>query len=75
MLKRINRGEFEGLSGPRTTALLIGPITECVSEVPITDSNSVFFGEAGRIKTRALQNALELIGDQKMATELQATRR
>lgn len=27
--------------------------------------NSIFFGEAGRIKTRALQNALHLIGDKR----------
>jgi phage/plasmid-like protein (TIGR03299 family) len=35
--------------------------------------NSLFFGEAGRIKTRALRNALELIGDTKMATEVEAS--
>jgi phage/plasmid-like protein (TIGR03299 family) len=34
--------------------------------------NSVFFGEAGRIKTRALHNALELIGDSRTAAELKA---
>jgi phage/plasmid-like protein (TIGR03299 family) len=34
---------------------------------PYQRMNSVFFGEAGRIKTRALRNALELIGDKKTA--------
>ena len=34
--------------------------------------NSLFFGEAGRIKTRALRNALELIGDTKTAEEMEA---
>jgi hypothetical protein len=34
--------------------------------------NSLFFGEAGRIKTRALQNALELIGDTKTAADWRA---
>ena len=32
--------------------------------------NSLFFGEAGRIKTRALRNALELIGDAQTAAEI-----
>ena len=34
--------------------------------------NSLFFGEAARIKTRALRNALELIGDTKTAVEMEA---
>jgi phage/plasmid-like protein (TIGR03299 family) len=34
--------------------------------------NSLFFGEAGRIKTRALRNALELIGDTNTAAEIAA---
>jgi hypothetical protein len=32
--------------------------------------NSLFFGEAGRIKTRALRNALELIGDTNTAAQI-----
>jgi phage/plasmid-like protein (TIGR03299 family) len=35
--------------------------------------NSLFFGEAGRIKTRALRSALDLIGDKKTAAEVEAT--
>lgn len=34
--------------------------------------SSVFFGEAGRVKTRALRYALELIGDAKSAAEIGA---
>ncbi|HEY4281781.1 MAG TPA: DUF932 domain-containing protein [Chthoniobacterales bacterium] len=37
---------------------------------PYHRMNSVFFGEAGRIKTRALRNALELIGDIATAAEI-----
>jgi phage/plasmid-like protein (TIGR03299 family) len=35
--------------------------------------NSLFFGEAARIKTRALRSALDLIGDKETAAEIEAT--
>jgi phage/plasmid-like protein (TIGR03299 family) len=40
---------------------------------PYQRFNSIFFGESGRIKTRALRNALELIGDTKTAAETRTT--